>query len=236
MSLVGLDTAEFIGLVVGFTLTLSIFSYAFGDNWLFRLAVHVFIGVAAGYAAVIAWHQFLWPNLVQPMTNWDGTWSSLVLLIIPLGLSVLMLAKISPRTSRAGNAVMAFLVGVGGATAIGGALLGTLIPQMMATMNLFENQANPLQSTGAWASFLNAFLILVGTLATLIYFQFGVRRSQAKDRATRPAWIEWLAGLGHLFIAVTFGALFAGVYLAALTALVERVGFLSSFVRELFRF
>ena len=34
-------------------LTLMVFSYILGDNVLFKLATHIFVGVAVGYAAAI---------------------------------------------------------------------------------------------------------------------------------------------------------------------------------------
>ena len=50
----GLGLADVIGAFVGFVLTLLVFSYIFGDNVLFRIAMHIFIGVAAGYVVAIS--------------------------------------------------------------------------------------------------------------------------------------------------------------------------------------
>jgi hypothetical protein len=36
-----------------FLITIFILSYLFGDNILFRLAIYVFIGAAAGYVAAV---------------------------------------------------------------------------------------------------------------------------------------------------------------------------------------
>jgi hypothetical protein len=89
---------------------------------------------------------------------------------------------------------------------------------------VFSDQSNPL----------NALIILVGTLATLIYFHFGIRRKGSEDQASqRPAWLETIGGIGQFFIAVTFAALFSGVYLAAVTALIERMSFLWNLVKDL---
>jgi hypothetical protein len=84
----------------------------------------------------------------------------------------------------------------------------------------------------------NATIILVGTLTTLIYFHFGVRsrpeQAAQVQPAQRPAFVEALARIGQVFIAITFGSLFAGVYAAALAALVERLSFLINVLRPLF--
>jgi hypothetical protein len=51
---------DLAGTVLGFIFTLLVFSYVFGDNALFRLTIYIFIGVAAGYAAVLAWYNVIW--------------------------------------------------------------------------------------------------------------------------------------------------------------------------------
>jgi hypothetical protein len=62
----------------------------------------------------------------------------------------------------------------------------------------------------------------VGTVATLLYFQYGATK-RADQPPTRPAAVELLAQVGRVFIAITLGALFAGVFSAALAALIERM-------------
>ena len=206
---------------VAFFLTLCIFSYALGDNPFFRLATHLFIGVAAGYIVVVLFNQVLWPKLGLALLL--GTPTERLLTIVPAVLSLLMLAKLIPGTARAGNLSMGFLVGAGAAVTIGGAITGTLFPQTMATINLF-NLRNT-SAGGALAAFLEGLFVLVGSAVTLIYFYFGARKS-ASGQLKRPIWIETMAKVGEIFIAVTFGALFAGVFVAAMTALLERATFL----------
>ena len=43
-----------IGPIVAMLLTVMVLSYLIGDNPLFRIASHLFIGVAAGYACALA--------------------------------------------------------------------------------------------------------------------------------------------------------------------------------------
>ena len=58
--------AEPLGTIIAFALTLMVFSYIFGDNGLFRLATHIFIGVAAGYAAVVVIYNIIIPVILNP--------------------------------------------------------------------------------------------------------------------------------------------------------------------------
>ena len=79
---------------------------------------------------------------------------------------------------------------------------------------------------------IEGVVMLAGTVLTLAYFQFGAKRS-ADGAVKRNGILEMLAWLGRIFIAVTFGALFAGVYMAALTAMIERLSSVIHFVKSL---
>ena len=132
-----LDTA---GTVIAIILTLFVFSYLLGDNVLYRLAEHLFVGTAVGYAAVVAFHSVIAPKLISPLTGalTDGDWNRVLLLAISLAFGLFLLTKPSKRLSWLGNFSVALLLGVGAALAIGGALLGTLIPQVDATAEVMR--------------------------------------------------------------------------------------------------
>ena len=226
MDLANIGLLDLMGLFVGLILTLMVFSYIFGDNFLFRIAMHIFIGVAAGYSLVIITYNVIWPQLVLPLLR--GNYATVVALILGL----LLLTKASARFSGLGGPVMAYLVGVGAAAAVGGAVLGTLFPQVKATWNLFDLAALS-QSGDMLGHLFNGSIILVGASTTLVYFHFGARAAQGKT-VKRAPWIEIIAWIGQAFIAITFGALFAGAYIAALVALIERWNFIVKFVLSLF--
>lgn len=225
-----LGLTDLVGAILGFVLTLMVVSYVIKDNALFRLAVHIFIGVAAGYATVLVIYNVLWYQLLVPLLN--NPLKQLSLVAPPLLLGIWLLTKASPRLSRVGSPVVAFLVGVGAATAISGAISGTLFPQVGATINLFDLGATGLSGSKLLGWVVNALLILIGTITSLAYFHFGVR-SRGDQTAQRPLWIEILSQIGQVFIAVALGTLFAGAYAAALAALVERISFVWKFLSDL---
>ena len=225
-----LELPDLIGAILGFVLTLMVVSYVIKDNALFRLAIHIFIGVSAGYATVLViynviWYQLLAPLILAPLEKY-------YLVIPPILLGIWLFAKASPKLSRLGSPVVAFLVGVGAATAISGAVAGTLFPQVSATINLFDLEATGLGLPKVIGWVVNALFILIGTITSLAYFHFGVR-SHGEQTGQRPLWIEVLSQIGQVFIAIAFGALFAGAYAAALAALVERVSFIWDFFSNL---
>ncbi|MFQ5886612.1 MAG: hypothetical protein ACE5II_05205, partial [Anaerolineae bacterium] len=79
---------ELLGTWVAALLTLMVFSYLVSDNPLYRLAEHLFVGSALGYAIVVAIQDVLLPRLStlarDPVTYWH--------LFIPLLLGLLLLA------------------------------------------------------------------------------------------------------------------------------------------------
>ncbi len=224
---------DFIGALVGALLTLLVLSYLVGDNPLFRVTIYMFIGVSAGFAGAVAMRSVIVPYIFYPLLNLlSGDVSRENLLsLVPVLLSLLMLAKLSTRLSKAGSVAMAFLVGVGAAVAIGGTLVGTLFPQITASINLFDwaniNSAAANQGGSSTSELFNRLLILAGTVSTLVYFHFSAR-AIPNAIPQRSAWIEQVGKVGQGFIAVTFGVIFAGVFAAAITALIERVYFLWS--------
>ncbi len=214
-----------VWLLISFVVTLLIFSYIFGDNPLFRLASYAFVGVAAGYAVVVVVGQVLVPKLFQPLLAGD------LLMLVPLVLGLNLLLKLFPRFSRFGTLPMAVLVGVAAAVAIGGAVFGTLLGQVQGSIQDFDfsqSSANPI------LQIIEALLVLVGTVCTLVYFQFGARVKNEQP-PTRPALVESLARVGSGFLAITLGALFAGVFSSTITALVERLDFIQKFITSLTR-
>ncbi len=207
---------ESVWLIVSFVVTLLIFSYIFGDNPLFRLASYAFVGVAAGYTALVVVYQVLLPKLVEPLIGGD------LLLLVPLVLGAILLLKLFPRYARFGTLPMAYLVGVAAAVAIGGAVIGTILGQVQGAINDFDFSAPVLNPT---LTLIEAVLVLIGTVCTLAYFHFGARVKNEQP-ASRPLFVETLAQIGQLFLAITLGSLFAGVFSAAITALIERLDFI----------
>lgn len=230
MNLANMNLADLSGLIVGLFLTLCVFSYLLGDNALFRLAIHIFIGVVAAYTVVVAFYEVIWPQLILPLIG--GGQADRMFVLVPLLLGAFLLTKAAPRLSGWGGVSVAYLVGVGVATAIGGAVLGTLFPQMGAAINVFDRNNMPDGGVEFVLAVIDGLIILVGTVSTLVYFQFSAR-AKANQVPKRPQWMEGLALVGQIFIAVSFGTIFAGTYAAALTAFVERLHFLVTMFQSL---
>ena len=209
--------------LIAFILTLLIFSYLFGDNIIFRLVSYIFVGIVAGYGVVLVIYQVILPRLVYPLLY--GTGQSPIPTLVAIVLSVLLLFKLFPRATNLGAIPMAYLVGVGAAVAIGGAVIGTLFGQLRGTIDLFDLK-NP-SGTGI----LEAFILLVGIISTLVYFHFGAV-SKANQPPHRSPVIEIVSRIGQVYLAISLGALFAGVYAAAIAAMIDRLDFIKTVITQ----
>jgi hypothetical protein len=223
-----------IGPMVAMLLTIMVLSYLIGDNPLFRLASHLFVGVAAGYAGALAARSVLWPGLLQPIARagLGGllTADAAVGLLMPALLIVLLVMKLVPGTSRLCTISTAFLVGVGAAVVVGGAVTGTLIPQSVAAMTtLSPGAVSPQTGETGLERVANVSIMLVGTICTLAYFRFTLRRGAASEgKPLGPIGLlgRLVSALGKSFIALAFGVMYAGALSAMLLILTQRIQFL----------
>ena len=213
---------ETAGLVVGAVLTLLVFSYLLGDNPLYRLALHLFVGALVGYSfGIVVRDVLLGMVLGQWLTDPQA-------MLAPLVLGLLLLFKGFPRYAYVGNIAVAFLVGVGAAVALSGALLGTLIPQVGAT-----GRAMSLPSLLSFrAGLLDGLLIVVGTVCTLMASTFAAQ----KQRGLAGAWgqiVRLAAGIGRVFLIVALAVAFAGAVTASLSIFIGRLQYLIGFFTDM---
>ncbi|MEO0124280.1 MAG: hypothetical protein ABIL69_09815 [candidate division WOR-3 bacterium] len=186
-------------------LTLFIFSFIFKDNPFYRFAEHLFVGTSAGYFIALSYHNVVYPNLIVPLFK-EGQF----LYVIPLILGILYITRFIPQISWMVRIPIAFLLGWGSGVAIPAALQADVIKQIQGTMltrSLFTRWDN-----GLWA-----VIILIGVVATLIFFFFS---------RERKGIIKPIANLGIIFIMLGFGASFGYTVMARISLLIGRFQFL----------
>jgi hypothetical protein len=200
-------------------LTFMVLSRIVGDNPLFRVAQYLFVGVSLGLAFVVAYHQVLRPA-VSGLVSGEPQASAIY--GVPLLLGLLLLPRITRRQewSWLANVPLALVFGVGAALAAGGAIAGTLIPQILDT-------ARPLSGGPAQAA--GVIVLAIGTVVTLSAFYYTVPRERGVGRL-----VEMVSLLGHWLLMIAFGFFFADALRSYLTALTERLSFLLDWFRNLF--
>ncbi len=207
--------------LLGVVLTLMVFSRLLGDNPAFRTVQYLFVGVSIGYAFVVIYHQVLRPNAVAAVAALNDP-LRLGVLLLPFMLGILLLARVAGRQqiSWVANLPLALIFGVGAALALGGALVGTLMPQL-------RDLARPISGDPAQA--VGAVLLALGVVLTLCYFYFTVPRETLAGRVVAVG-----ARMGRWLLMIAFGFFLAGGLLTYLTALNERLAFIVGWVRSLF--
>ena len=141
----GRITSVALGEWIAALLTLSIFSFLYKDNPVYKFAEHIFIGVSAGYfVALEYWNVFI-PNLWTPLVEGlrqaafhrildvGGLTISLpafpgMILLVPFALGLLLFTRFHPRLTWLSRWSMAAMIGSYAGLAIIGALLLFLIP------------------------------------------------------------------------------------------------------------
>lgn len=202
-------TLEQIDLIAGWTglvLTLMVFSYLLADNFLYRIAVHVLIGAAAAYTAIAAVEEIVIPWVEATITEPDdGSTALTVIGAVPLILGLLLFLKSNGLLVWLGNLSTALIIGVGTGIALVGVVFGTLFPVVEAAGHASDDENT-----------LNAVILLVGTISTLLYFQYVNLRTRDGE-VRRPLPLHLVALVGQGFIAITLGALYAGAIVTSLT-------------------
>ncbi len=189
---------------LSFVLTLAIFSYLLGDNWLYRLAVAVFVGVSAAFISSVTLQ-----SVILPLTR--GTPIEIITFLgIPLLLVLLLVLKPVRWLRPFAALALAFLIAVGAAVALLGALTGTLIP-IVADTAAVDFNGEPLQLA-------NGILIVIGVVTSLLYFQY-IAKERRDGTISRGRIVQALSVIGEGFIAVTLGALFGTAILTSLSIL-----------------
>jgi hypothetical protein len=224
---------ELISGIAALVLTLALLSYLAADNPLYRVAANLFVGLSAGYAAVLAWHTVIAPSLVT-LSGVLSNSNVFSLGLIAAGAGTvgggLLLLKTVRVGQRVGGLVVALMVGVGAAVAVGGALTGTLIPQTdAAMMTLLPRDAN---NSLLLEGIVEGLFTLVGTLATLGFFWYG-GRAEPGSPVSRTPLARPVAALGQVFIAIAFGALYAGALAASIAVFADRMWAIASFIGSL---
>ena len=197
-----------LGVIVAAGLTLALYSFLYRDNPLFKLAEHVYVGIAAGYTLGQIWYPTLYGEIVGPLLESDPDRGRIDWwLTIPTILGILMLTRFSNRFGWLSRIAFAFVVGLGA---------GFSIPRIISAAILA--QVKPSLSPITWsAEGLGLVIILAGVVSVLIYFFFSVEHTGAVGVASR---------VGIWFLMVSFGASFGYTIMARLSLLIGRVGFL----------
>jgi hypothetical protein len=200
--------------------TLAIMSFLYKDNPIYKLAEHVYVGVAAGYLFVLAVVHTLKPNFwdcVAPLFNAapGGQWVRLGAGIF----GVMMLLRLYKKTSWISTLPLAVMVGTFAALRMTGLANSDLVGQLHGTINCLDYRGLPFF---AWdkPAMINNFLIFGGVIAVLSYFFFSLEHRGALKISGKT---------GIYFLMITFGSSYGYTVMARVSVFVGRITDLYSY-------
>jgi hypothetical protein len=198
------DPSTAIGATLAGILTLAIFSFLYKDNPVYKFAEHLFVGLAAGYYVSLQFRTVFLPNLWNPLVGGD------LLNFLPLLLAVLLFTRLLPRGQWLSRWSIGVMVGAYAGLQLIGFAQGDLIEQVRA------NVALPL-FTSDWKESVNNSLLILGVLATLVYFFFSVEHRGV---------VGVVSKVGIYFLMISFGASYGFTVMARISLLIGRLEFL----------
>ena len=182
--------------------TIVVLASLAGERRAFAFAQHLFAGMLTGYLALLALREVLIPRLIQPLLDGNGGIELWILLTLA---AVTAAAPWLPRIVAA--VPISLLVGSLAAFALGGALLGTALPQASASV----------VDTGALSAVVAGLLALAITILVL----FALLHARPSGGAARGA-----AAAGRWLLIGGLGGWLGFLLVSRLALLVDRVGFL----------
>lgn len=197
-------SASMIATWVAALVTLAVWSYLAGERRLLHVAQLLLAGLATGYLALVAIREVLVPQLVSPLLTDAAAHPDLLVDLVLVG--ILVAGAWLPR--RVVAVPVAVVVGGTAAFALGGAVTGTLLPQLAAGIVTADSGPG-----GA----VSGVIGLVISVPVLLAFIHGAPQSRG---------LAAVAGIGRWFLLGALGAWLGFLLVSRLSLLVDRVGFL----------
>ncbi len=201
----------FIGLWIGAALTLCIYSFLYKDNPFFKFAEHLFVGVSAGYLLTITFHDNFMPYIYDPIKSifTEGKYSE-IQIIIPTVLGLMMFTQFTHKYGWMVRLPFAFMMGYYAGASIAPNMQADIYEQIRGT-------AMPFGSLDSASVIVNAIIILIGVICTLLYFFFSKEHKGVLGGVSR---------VGIIYLMIGFGAAFGYTVMSRISLLIGRIDFL----------
>lgn len=222
---------ERIELWVGALLTLMIYSFLYKDNPFYKFAEHLFVGVSAAFAMVLAFWNTLMPNafaqvapgLVGRVIPSAAQQAVDPLRWVPIAFGLLLLMRLVPRLSYLSRWAMALVIGYAAGANLTRYLQSDFMGQVHSSMiPLLVRDGGGGIDFGA--SFSNLVLV-AGLLSALGYFFFSKEHT---------GWFGKTSRFGIWTLMVAFGAAFGYTVMARVSLLIGRFQHLGRWLESIF--
>ena len=201
----GTTTADVVATWVAAAATLVVLGGLLGERRLFGWSQHLLAGLATGFVVLLVINEVLVPRLLAPLVSGEAGRADLW-----IGVALVAVTAAAPWLPRLVAAVpVSIAIGALAAFALGGAVVGILLPQLVAAIAVDESgTAGTL--TGVAAAGVSG-LVLIG-------FLHGMPRGRPMEAA---------AATGRWLLIAGIGGWLGYLLLSRLVLLVDRIGFLA---------
>lgn len=176
-------TDDGLATLVAAAVTIVVLGGLLGERRVFGWTQHLFAGLLAGYLVLLAISEVIVPRVVAPLAA-----DPFGRLELWLGFGLVATAAAAPWAPRIAAAVpVSITIGALAAFALGGALVGTLLPQVAATV---------VGRGGTAGGTLAALASAVITVLVLVGFLRGAPRGRLTAAASRAGRWLMLGGIG----------------------------------------
>jgi len=187
--------------------TVSILSFLYGENRLYRLFEHIFIGAATGYLVFVVWRDSLQGDWWQPLAK-QGKW---YLIFAPL-IASMYYTVYFPKYAWMSRLLIGTLFGLYAGQCFQN-FAAQVFPQISSSFLPLWRHGNM-----TWGQVFNNWVFMITLLAVMIYFFFSIRHERAGIRQS--------AILGRWLLMIAFGATFGSTVMARFSLFIARMQFL----------
>jgi len=189
-------------------LSLAIFSFLYKENPFYRIAEHIFLGVANGYLVTFYWHNILVPVLFRPL------FAGRLILILSFTIGILYFTRFIPKVSWLVRIPIGIYIGYYTGAYIPAVIQASIIKQIQGTTLTASNFA--AWHAGSWG-ILWSIIVLIGVLCTISYFYFSREHKGVLGVTSK---------IGIVFVMIGFGAAFGYTVMARVSLLIGKFQFL----------
>jgi hypothetical protein len=201
-----------LGVWIAAALTLFIFSFLYQDNPFYKLAEHLFVGISAGYYAVLQLWSVIWPNCVQPVMRGEDYWMA-----IPGVLGILLFSRFLPAGAWVSRYSLAVIIGGYAGIKTTGHAQADLVTQVQSTLLPLRALTLGDGSVVTWTMAVDNLLFVLGVVTSLLFFFFSTEQKGGIKAAAR---------VGIWFLMISFGAAYGFTVMARVSLLIGRFTFL----------
>jgi len=194
----GFDWATFTGVLF----TIAVWTYLYKENPIWRLAEHIYIGLATAWSIGYYFYSYVKPTIMDDILT-QHHW----LYIVPVVLGLMMYLRYFPSVAWLARYPMAFWVGYGA----GYGLAFSFAPMLTQVTRTFV-QLNSFNNIVLW----------LAVVTGLMYFFFTVNRENAV--------VKYGSLIGRYFIMVGLGAAFGNTVLYRYNLFIDRARYVLGFL------